>query len=44
MSFYQRAALIGMMNAILSVKHVDEFTAFRANRLLDRLGVIRFAR
>lgn len=44
MNRYQRAALIGMMNAILKVGHVDEFTAFRANRLLDRLGVIRFVR
>jgi hypothetical protein len=43
MNFYQRAALIGMMNAILKVGHVDEFTAFRAHRLLNRLGVIRLA-
>jgi hypothetical protein len=43
MNFYQRAALIGMMNAVLNVTHVDEFTRFRANRLLFRLGVMRFA-
>jgi hypothetical protein len=33
----QRAALVGMVQAVLNVRHIDEFTAARASRLMDRL-------
>ncbi|WP_298962267.1 hypothetical protein [uncultured Methylobacterium sp.] len=34
----QRAALIEMTRAVLGVSHIDEFTRFRAHRLLARLN------
>lgn len=37
MTTTQRAALVGMVQAILNVAHIDEFTQFRAARLMDRL-------
>lgn len=33
----QRAALVGMMNAILAVRHIDEFTRYRARKLHSQL-------
>lgn len=33
----QRSALVGLMNAILSVRHIDEFTRYRARKLHSRL-------